>query len=119
MQTHFDNPICHKVSTDWWQQYPNQEMLHLCLISHEVDFHIDLSVYPASQPAIPYTSYDDVVIHVLALTKECAPRRSRCIIKNTLNNPITVGHNNFVEPTLILITRISVGHINFEPTLNQ
>ena len=38
---------------------------------------------------------------------------------STLYSPsITVGHSNFLEPTLILIMRINVGHINFQPTLN-
>ena len=31
-------------------------------------------------------------------------------------NLIIMGHNNFLEPTRILIMRISVGHIIFQPT---
>ena len=30
----------------------------------------------------------------------------------TLNSPISVGHGNFLEPTLIFIVRINVGHVN-------
>ena len=37
--------------------------------------------------------------------------------KGTLYSPIIVGDNNFIEPMLIRITRISVGHINSQPTL--
>ena len=29
-----------------------------------------------------------------------------------------VGHNNFLEPTLILTTGMNVGHIDFQLTLN-
>jgi hypothetical protein len=36
---------------------------------------------------------------------------------STLNSPIIVGHNHFLEPMLILITRINVGQINIQPTL--
>ena len=38
------------------------------------------------------------------------------LVYSTLNNPIIEDHNNFLEPMLIIITRINVGHI--EPTLN-
>lgn len=31
---------------------------------------------------------------------------------------ITVGYSNFLEHTLIMIVRIDVGHIDFQPTLN-
>ena len=36
----------------------------------------------------------------------------------TLNSPIAVGHSNFLESMLILIMRVDVVHINFQPTLN-
>ena len=29
-----------------------------------------------------------------------------------------MGHDNFLKPTVILVVRINVGHINIEPTLN-
>ena len=32
---------------------------------------------------------------------------------------LIVGHNFFLEPTLILIMKINTGHINFPPTLNS
>lgn len=32
-----------------------------------------------------------------------------------LNSPISVGHNNTLETTSILIMRINVGHVNFHP----
>ena len=35
-----------------------------------------------------------------------------------LNSPNIVGHSNFLEPTLILIKKISMGHINYPPTLS-
>ena len=35
-----------------------------------------------------------------------------------LENPIIVGHNNFLEPMLLLIMRINVEHINYKTTLN-
>ena len=31
----------------------------------------------------------------------------------TLNSPIIVGRNHFLKPVLIIINRVSVGHINF------
>ena len=36
----------------------------------------------------------------------------------TLNSSNTVGHTTFLELTSILITKIYVGHINFQPKLN-
>ena len=35
----------------------------------------------------------------------------------TLNSPIIVGHNKFLEHVLILLVRMNVGHITFQPTL--
>ena len=40
-------------------------------------------------------------------------RFQRSPTTGTLNSPIIVGHNNFLEPILILTTRINVGHIKF------
>ena len=37
----------------------------------------------------------------------------------TLNSSNTVGHTTFLELTSILITKIYVGHINFQPKLNS
>ena len=39
-------------------------------------------------------------------------------LKATLYIHITAGHSNFLESTLILIVRIIVCHINFQPMLN-
>ena len=36
----------------------------------------------------------------------------------TLKNYNCMGHNIFIEPTLILTMKINVGHINSQPTLN-
>jgi len=33
-------------------------------------------------------------------------------------SPITMGHNNFLEPMLILTIKVNVGHIIIQPTLN-
>ena len=38
-------------------------------------------------------------------------------MEGTLYGINIVGHSNFLEPMLILIMRIIVGHINFQPTL--
>jgi hypothetical protein len=38
-----------------------------------------------------------------------------CIL-TTLYSPINVDHNNFLESLLIPIMRITVGHIDFQPT---
>ena len=38
-------------------------------------------------------------------------------VETTRNNPIILSHNNFLEPMLIHIMRISVGHIHFQATL--
>ena len=35
------------------------------------------------------------------------------MLTTTLNRPISVGRNNFLEPTLMLIMLINVGHSNF------
>ena len=37
--------------------------------------------------------------------------------KTTLNSPIIVGHNLFIESTLILIMKFHMGYIEFQPTL--
>ena len=42
----------------------------------------------------------------------------RCHICTTLNSPYIVGHGNLLGPTLMLIMRINVGHVIFDPTLN-
>ena len=34
-----------------------------------------------------------------------------------LNSPITMGYNFFLKPTLILMMRASVFHVNFQPML--
>ena len=34
-------------------------------------------------------------------------------LKGTLNSHIIAGHNNFLEPIVILTVRINVGHIKF------
>jgi hypothetical protein len=34
------------------------------------------------------------------------------LTSSTLNSPITMGHCTFLEPTLIFIESINVGHIN-------
>ena len=39
-------------------------------------------------------------------------------IVSTLNSPIIVGRNSFLESILILIMRINVGRTNFHPILN-
>lgn len=39
-------------------------------------------------------------------------------VEATLNSPTTMGHISFLEPALILIMRINVGHVNFQLTLN-
>ena len=39
------------------------------------------------------------------------------MLYTTLNSHDIVGHTNFLEPTLILIMIINVGHINFQPTI--
>ena len=39
-------------------------------------------------------------------------------VVNKKCSPITVGHNNILEFTPILIRRIRVGRIDFQPTLN-
>ena len=31
---------------------------------------------------------------------------------------VLLGHNKFLEPTLILMMRIDVDHINFQPIMN-
>ena len=36
-------------------------------------------------------------------------------IEYTVNSPNIVGHDDFLEPMLILIMWINVGHINFQP----
>ena len=36
--------------------------------------------------------------------------------KTTLNSPIIVGRNVFIESTLILIMKIHMGYIEFQPT---
>ena len=36
-------------------------------------------------------------------------------VQSTLNSQVTVGHNNSLEPTLILIMEIDVGHNKFQP----
>ena len=36
----------------------------------------------------------------------------------TLNSPIIVGQNDFLEPTLIFIVRVNFGHINFSTHTN-
>ena len=80
-----------------------------------------LSIYPSINPsihlAIPYTQHDDVLIHAHALTKTVLQEDQDALQKGTLYSPIIVGDNNFIEPMLIRITRISVGHINSQPTL--
>jgi hypothetical protein len=40
------------------------------------------------------------------------------VLEATLNNSNIVGHIYFLEPTLILIMRINVGHSNSQPMLN-
>ena len=39
-------------------------------------------------------------------------------MSTTPNNHVIVGHNNPLEITLILILRISVGHVNVQPMPN-
>lgn len=36
--------------------------------------------------------------------------------RSTLNKPITMGHDDFLEPMLTLMMTISVGHTRFQPT---
>jgi hypothetical protein len=38
-------------------------------------------------------------------------------IEITLNSRIFVGHNPFLDPTLICIRRVNVDHVDFQPTL--
>ena len=40
------------------------------------------------------------------------------IVSSILNSPIIVGHTNFLGPRLIVITRINVGQIDIQHTLN-
>ena len=38
--------------------------------------------------------------------------------KTTLNSLVIVGHKIFIESTLILIMKIHMGYIEFQPTFN-
>ena len=40
-------------------------------------------------------------------------------LDTTLNNPITMCHNNFLQRTLICVLRINMDHIIFQPMLNS
>jgi hypothetical protein len=40
------------------------------------------------------------------------------VLEAKLNNPNIVGHNDFLEPTRILIMRITACHINSQPMLD-
>jgi hypothetical protein len=35
-----------------------------------------------------------------------------------LNLPILTGHNNLLELIMLLVTKIDVGEVNFQPTLS-
>lgn len=35
-----------------------------------------------------------------------------------LNLPNITGHNNLLEPTMLLVMKIDVGQVNFQPTLS-
>ena len=60
------------------------------------------------------------LMYILIFTSNHIPLRSRCPINiSALNSLITLGHNKFLKPTLILIVRVKVGHLNFEPMLNS
>ena len=41
------------------------------------------------------------------------------VLTTTQNSPITMGHNYFLEPTLIFIMKFNVEHNNFQPTQNN
>ena len=43
---------------------------------------------------------------------------NRLDIEDTLNSLISMGHSNFLEPTLMFIIQMNVSHMNSELTLN-
>lgn len=39
------------------------------------------------------------------------------LLISTLNSPNIMGHKDFLEPILVLVMRIDLGHTNFQSTL--
>ena len=46
------------------------------------------------------------------------PMLPQISLDTTLNNPITMVQNNFIQRTLICVMRINMCHIIFQPMLN-